>query len=88
MKRCREKAMKTTEIHLFIASHSSVLFDTERRRTLLDLEHVSLPPAQRTLQEIMAAKLVIPAAKVTHIRADFWEGDATKHFSVKKRGFQ
>ena len=21
------------------------------------------------------------------IRADFWEGDATKHFSVKKRGF-
>ena len=21
-------------------------------------------------------------------RADFWEGDATKHFSVKKRGFQ
>ena len=22
------------------------------------------------------------------IRADFWEGDATKHFSVKKRGFQ
>ena len=20
--------------------------------------------------------------------ADFWEGDATKHFSVKKRGFQ
>ena len=22
------------------------------------------------------------------IRADFWEGNATKHFSVKKRGFQ
>ena len=22
------------------------------------------------------------------IRADFWEGDATKHFSVKKRDFQ
>ena len=21
------------------------------------------------------------------IRADFWEGDATKHFSVKKGGF-
>ena len=22
------------------------------------------------------------------IRADFWEGDATKHFSVNKKGFQ
>ena len=22
------------------------------------------------------------------LRADFWEGDATKHFAVKKRGFQ
>ena len=21
-----------------------------------------------------------------HFRADFWEGDATKHFSVKKKG--
>ena len=21
------------------------------------------------------------------LRADFWEGDATKHFSVKKEGF-
>ena len=24
----------------------------------------------------------------TFIRADFWEGDATKHLSLKKRGFQ
>ena len=22
------------------------------------------------------------------VKANFWEGDATKHFSVKKRGFQ
>ena len=26
-------------------------------------------------------------ALVIKIRADFWEGDATKHFSVKKRIF-
>ena len=32
----------------------------------------------RPLQKIQASFL----------RADFWEGDATKHFSVKKRGFQ
>ena len=25
--------------------------------------------------------------KAAQIRADFWEGDATKHFSGKKRGF-
>ena len=25
---------------------------------------------------------------MTPFRADFWEGDATKHFSVKKRDFQ
>ena len=25
---------------------------------------------------------------VGKIRADFWAGDPTKHFSVKKRGFQ
>ena len=24
----------------------------------------------------------------TNFRADFWEGDATKHFSVKKKVFQ
>ena len=28
------------------------------------------------------------AGKLLKLRADFWEGDATKHFSVKKRGFQ
>ena len=27
-------------------------------------------------------------AGATPVRADFWEGDATKHFSVKKTGFQ
>ena len=26
-------------------------------------------------------------ACLTPFRADFWEGDATKHFSVKKGGF-
>ena len=25
--------------------------------------------------------------EVVLIRADFWEGDATKHFSVRKKGF-
>ena len=25
---------------------------------------------------------------LVRIGADFWEGDATKHFSVKKRSFQ
>ena len=28
------------------------------------------------------------SCKTTKIRADFWAGDPTKHFSVKKRGFQ
>ena len=25
--------------------------------------------------------------KIPKFRADFWEGDVTKHFSVKKKGF-
>ena len=31
----------------------------------------------------------VAAAKASHpqIRADFWEGDATKQFSVEKKGF-
>ena len=32
--------------------------------------------------------LVFLAFSLVFVRADFWEGDATKHFSVKKRGFQ
>ena len=28
-----------------------------------------------------------PGLASLNIRADFWEGDATKHFSVKKKGF-
>ena len=30
---------------------------------------------------------LIYVIQLTCIRADFWEGDATKHFSVKEKGF-
>ena len=29
----------------------------------------------------------LPFVAETFIRADFWEGDATKHFSSEKKGF-
>ena len=31
---------------------------------------------------------ILAEITLSEVRADFWEGDATKHFSVKKRGFQ
>ena len=32
--------------------------------------------------------LATPPAVMKQVRADFWEGNATKHFSVKRRDFQ
>ena len=44
---------------------------------------VSENPFSPTVPEGHKLRVTTP-----EIRADFWEGDATKHFAVKKRGFQ
>ena len=36
----------------------------------------------------VAFMTVLAVLESTLLRADFWEGDATEHFSVKKRDFQ
>ena len=39
--------------------------------------------------EVVLVTLLMPPSDSMHVfRADFWEGDATKHFSLKKKDFQ
>ena len=62
-------------------------------RSLGPLPETAPPrPSAKSLQELYQSQDWLEDSLnlqfVTIFRADFWGGDATKHFSVKKRGFQ
>ena len=40
----------------------------------------------RASPQTVGLQLWLLSLPPSHIRADFWEGDATKHFSVNKKG--
>ena len=46
-----------------------------------------MPNSRFALHCLAPPKFTVCAVFLPLIGADFWEGDATKHFSVNKKGF-
>ena len=45
-------------------------------------------PLREVLTRTQRHARIVSNVRRRQVRADFWEGDATKHFSVKERGLQ